>query len=157
MPPCFDVYVWVQPDDRAQVLSRFIERYVDVANPGEPRFDAFVRTFIELAPQNGDHDALVELRHDPTGSDAFTIYLHAKHHSEAIIALTEEGAVVLGLGLDDPDNSPDVWDQGAVVLTSLRAEFAAVGGIGGVELPPPHSAADYAEEYQVQVRQGMAP
>jgi len=26
VPPCFDVYVWLHPDDRAGVLSRFIDR-----------------------------------------------------------------------------------------------------------------------------------
>jgi hypothetical protein len=44
--------------------------------------------------------------------------------------------VVLGIGLDDPDNSPAIWRQGAALLASLRAEFTALGGIGGVELAP---------------------
>ena len=157
MPPCFDVYVWVHADDRADVLSRFIDRYVDTHDPGEPRFNAFVRTFVEQAPQDGDQGALVELRRDPATSQAFSLYLHAKHHREAIITVTEEGAVVLGLGLDDPDNSPQVWEQGAALMTSLRAEFAALGAIGGVELAPPPSAAEWAEEAFVQVRQGIAP
>jgi hypothetical protein len=157
VPPCFDVYVWVHGDDHADVLSRFIDRYVDTHDPGEPRFDPFVRTFVEQAPQDGDQGALAELRRDPAASQALSLYLHAKHHHEAIITVTEEGAVVLGLGLDDPYKSPQVWERGAAILTSLRAEFAALGGVGGVELAPPQSAAEWAEEAQVQVRQGTAP
>jgi hypothetical protein len=157
VPPCFDVYVWVQGDDRAGVLSRFIDRYVDVQDPGDPRFDAFVRTFVDQAPQDGDHDALLELRRDPAADRAFSLYLHAKHHREAIITVTEEGAMVLGIELDDPDNSPKVWERGAALLASLRAEFGALGGVGGVELAPPQSAAEWAEEALVQLRQGIAP
>lgn len=157
VPPCFDVYVWVQGDGTAEVLSRFIDRYVDSHDPGEPRFDAFVRMFVDQAPQDGDEGALNELRHDPAAGQAFSLYLHAKHHHEAIITVTEEGALVLGLGLDDPDNSPRVWEQGAALMTSLRAEFAALGAMGGVELAPPQSAAEWAEEALVQVRHGMAP
>ena len=157
VPPCFDVYVWIQQDARAGVLSRFIDRYVDVQNPGDPRFDAFVRTFVDQAPQRGDHDALRELRRDPAADRAFALYLHARQHHEAIITVTEEGAVVLGIGLDDPDNAPEVWERGAALLASLRAEFAALGGIGGVELAPPQSAAEWAEEALVQLRLGIAP
>jgi len=156
VPPCFDVYVWIQGHDRAGALSRFINRYVDVQDPGDPRFDAFVRTLVDQAPRQGDHEALLELRRDPAADSAFSLYLHARHHHEAIITVTEEGAVVLGIGLDDPDNSPDVWQRGATLLTSLRAEFAALGGIGGVELAPPHSAAEWADDALVQVRQGLA-
>jgi len=42
-------------------------------------------------------------------------------------------------------------------LASLRAEFAALGGIGGGELAPPQSAAEGAEEALVQLRLGIAP
>jgi hypothetical protein len=136
VPPCFDVYVWIQPEDRAGVLSRFIDRYVDMRDPGDPRFDAFARTFVDQAPQQSDHGALLELRRDPSADRAFSLYLHARQHHEAIITLTEEGAVVLGIGLDDPDNSPEIWERGAALLASLRTEFTALGGIGGVELAP---------------------
>jgi hypothetical protein len=157
VPPCFDIYVWVPGNDYADVISRFIDLYVDTHEPGEPRFGAFVRTVVEGAPLNGDQTALVELRRDSAASQAFSLYLHAKHHHEAIITVTEERAVVLGLGLDDPDNSPEVWDRGKALMTSLRAEFDAVGAIGGVELPPPQSAAEWAEDALVQVRQGTGP
>ncbi len=157
VPPCFDVYVWIQAEDRAGVLSRFIDRYVDVQDPGDPRFDAFVHTFVDQAPRRGDHDVLRDLRRDPAADRAFSLYLHALHHHEAIITVTEEGAVVLGIGLDDPDNSPEVWEHGAALLASLRAEFTALGGIGGVELAPPQSAAEWTEAGLVQIRLGVTP
>jgi hypothetical protein len=157
VPPCFDVYVWIEGHDRAGALSRFINRYVDLQDPGDPRFAAFVRTFVDQAPRQGDHDALLELRRAPAAERAFSLYLHARHHHEAIITVTEEGALVLGIGLDDPDNSPEVSERGATLLASLREEFAARGGIGGVELAPPQSAAEWADESLVQVRQGLAP
>jgi hypothetical protein len=59
VPPCFDVYVWIQPEDRAGVLSRFIDAYVDMHDPGDPRFDAFVRTFVEQARREFDSDTAV--------------------------------------------------------------------------------------------------
>jgi hypothetical protein len=103
---------------------------VALQDPGDPRFAAFVRTFVDQAPQQGDHGALLELHRAPAADRAFSIYLHARYHHEAIITVTEEGALVLGIGLDGPDNS-------------LRAEIAARGGIGGVELAPPQSAAEW--------------
>jgi hypothetical protein len=154
VPPCFDVYVWVRSGDRAGVLSRFIDRYVDAQDPGEPRFDAFVRTFVDATPLPGDHDALLEFHRDQAAHRGFSMYVRAKHHHEAIITVTEEGDLVLGVGLDDPDNSPQVWERGTLLLTSLRAEFAALAGIGGVELAPPQSTAEWAEDAMVQIREG---
>jgi hypothetical protein len=157
VPPCFDVYVWVRTGDRPGVLSRFIDRYIDVRNPGEPRFDAFMRRFVREAPAPGDHEAPVELRRDASGEQGFSLYLHAKYHQEAIITITEEGDLVLGLGLDDPDNSPEVWERGHALMASLRAEFSAIGGVGGVELPPAQSASEWADNALVQMREGTSP
>ncbi len=106
MPPCFDVYVWAISHDRPAVLSRFIDRYVDTDHPGNPRFEAFIRTFVTQDPALGDHDAWAELRREPDAVEAFSLYLQAKAYHEAIITVTEEGAVDLGLGLDDPENDP---------------------------------------------------
>jgi hypothetical protein len=50
MPPTFDVYVWVDSRDQVDVLARFIDRYVDIDQPGDPRFDAFFRTFVSRQP-----------------------------------------------------------------------------------------------------------
>ncbi|MFD2078218.1 hypothetical protein [Actinopolymorpha cephalotaxi] len=157
MPPCFDVYVWVHTEDRPGVLARFIDSYVDGHSPREPRFGAFVRTYVQEAPSPGDQEGLVDLRRQPPRDRGLTLYLGAKHHYEAIITITEEGDLVLGLGLDDPDNSPEVWKRGAALMASLRAEFNAHGGVAGVELPPPQSALEWADEAMVQVRQGTSP
>lgn len=36
-----DGNVWVRTDDQPALLPRFIDRYVDGAHPGDPRFEAF--------------------------------------------------------------------------------------------------------------------
>jgi hypothetical protein len=152
VPPCFDVYVWVGAGDRAATLSRFVDRYVDGARPGDPRFEAFLRTFVAEEPLPGDAEALADLRRDADAGSAFSLYLKAKGFHEAIVTLTDEGVVVLGLGLDDPWNDPSIERQAADVLARLMDEFAGSAGIGGVELPPPQSAAEWAEDGLVMLR-----
>jgi hypothetical protein len=152
MPPCFDVYVWVRTGDRPAVLSRFIDQYVDVGNPGDPRFEAFTRTLVTEVPAPGDLDALADLRRGPDAVEAFSLYLRAKSHYEAIITMTDEGHLVLGLGLDDPDNDPEIQHQAAELLASMMDEFEATGGIGGVELAPPQSEPEWRQNGLVMLR-----
>jgi hypothetical protein len=154
VPPCFDVYVWVRTDARPVVLSKFIDRYVDAEQPREPRLDAFVRTFIAREPAPGDLDALAELRRDASARDAFSMYLRAKMHYEAIITLTQEGDIVLGLGIADPNNDPETRHRASDLMASLREEFGARSGVAGVELPPPQSAAEWEEDGLVVLRVG---
>jgi hypothetical protein len=71
-----------------------------IASPGDPRFEAFLRTFVAEEPSPGDAAALADLRRDPDAEAAFSLYLRAKDFHEAIVTLTEEGDLVLGLGLD---------------------------------------------------------
>lgn len=99
----------------------------------------------------------MELRRDASAEQGFSLYLRAKNHYEAIITITEEGDLVLGLGLDDPDNSPEVWERGHALMAALRTEFGAIGGVGGVELPPAQSGSEWADEAMVQVREGTGP
>jgi hypothetical protein len=66
VPPCFDVYVWIRSDDRPTTLSRFVDQYVDRSNPGDPRFESFLRTFVAEEPSPGDAEALADLRRMPT-------------------------------------------------------------------------------------------
>ena len=121
--PCFDVYVWIRSDDRPAMLFRFVEQYVDRSNPGDPRFEAFLRTFVAEEPSPGDAEALADLRRDADAGTAFSLYLRGKHFHEAIVTITEEGDVVLGLGLDDPLNDPGVERQASDVLARLVDEF----------------------------------
>ncbi|WP_410578332.1 hypothetical protein [Amycolatopsis sp. lyj-108] len=147
VPPVFDVYVWVEPGDRDGSLSRFIDRYVDVEQPGDPRFPAFVRTFVSHDPAHGDADALAELRRDDAAERALSLYLRAIGHYGAIVTVTEEGALVLGLSLDDPSNASEMTREAADLMAALMTEFAATGGIAGVELPPPQSASEWRDAY----------
>ncbi len=131
VPPCFDVYVWVKSDDRRATLERFIDRYVDRANPGDPRYGAFIRTHVTGEPQPGDAVSLAELSRDENTASAFTLYLRSVDFHEAIVTLTEEGNLVLGVGLDDPLNDPDIERQAAEVLASLIEDLGGSAGIGG--------------------------
>ena len=72
MPPCFDVYVWVRSTDRPATLARFVDRYVDRANPGDPRLEAFIRMFVAEEPLPGDAEALAYLRRDADADAAFS-------------------------------------------------------------------------------------
>jgi hypothetical protein len=154
VPPCFDVYVWVRSDDRRAVLARFVDRHVDRANPGDPRFDAFFRTFVAEEPLPEDAEALAGLRRDPDADTAFSLYLRAIGFHGAIVTLTEEGAVVLGLSLDDPMNDPAVERRASEVLAELLTDFGGNAGIGGVELHPPQSRAQWNEDDLVMLRVG---
>jgi hypothetical protein len=154
VPPCFDVYVWVRSADRSASLSRFVDRYVDRADPGDPRFGAFIRTFVVETPQPDDCESLAELRRDEDAKSAFSLYLRAIDFYQAIVTMSEEGDLVLGLSLDDPTDDPTVARQAAEVLAELMDEFEGCAGIGGVELPPPQSLAEWSEDALVLVRVG---
>lgn len=152
VPPCFDVYVWVEAAVRAEVLSRFIDRYVDRDQPGDPRFDAFVRTYVAQRPLPADQAQLAELQRDESSGGAFSLYLHAIAHEAAIVTMTREGALVLGLSLDDPDNAPETRDQAAVLMAALRFEFNAAAAVGGVELAPAQSHDEWWDDALVLLR-----
>ncbi|QSR30079.1 hypothetical protein CFI00_06030 [Nocardioides sp. S5] len=154
MPPCFDVFAWIRAGDRPAILARFVERYVDRSDPGDPRFEAFLRTFVAETPSPGDAEALADLRRDADADGAFSLYLRAKRFYGAIVTLTQEGDIVLGLSLDDPLNDPDTERQASTVLARLMAEFDGSAGMGGVELPPPQSLREWADDGQVMLRAG---
>lgn len=127
---------------------------MDRADPGDPRFEAFIRTFIAEQPQPEDVETLADLRRDEDAGSAFSLYLRANGFHEAIVTLTEEGDVVLGLGLDDPLNDPDVERRASAALAGLMDEFDGSAGMGGVELPPPQSLAEWSVDALVMLRVG---
>jgi hypothetical protein len=59
----------------------------------------------------------------------FSLYVRARYHHSAIVTVTEEGAVVLGLSVDDSDDSTATVDQAAELLIQLRDEFAVSAGV----------------------------
>lgn len=143
MPPFYDVYVRVPAQGLGDALARFVDRYVAAEQPRERRLPAVLRTYVESAPRNGDAALLDELRRDPLAGPAFAIYLRATSHAGAVVALTEESELVLGLSLDDPTNSPAVWEQGRTLASDLLAEFCGTETIAGVEIPPPLSSSEW--------------
>ena len=83
---------------RGSEKAKAIANDVDRHNPGDPRFKAFLRTFVAEEPLPGDVGALAELRRGADAGAAFSLYLRAMDFQEVIVTLTEEGDVVLGLG-----------------------------------------------------------
>ena len=94
------------------------------------------------------------MRRDDSAQAAFSLYLRAKEHAGAIVTLTEEGAVVLGLSLDDPENAPGTARTASGLMASLIAEFDAKCGMAGVELPPPQTQSEWMDDALVLLRQG---
>jgi hypothetical protein len=156
MPPCLDVYVWLPRCD-AGALNDFIEHYVDCPNPGDDRLSAFMRAYITGTADADDRAAIAELRRDDLSGDAFSLYIRARDHYQAIITITREGAAVLGLSIDDPEGSPDVEAQGRTLLDQLRAEFASPAGCAGVELAPAQSQQEWEDDGLVLFRIGDLP
>jgi hypothetical protein len=156
MPPTFDAYAWVDARDQVAALSSFIDRYVDAEMPGDPRIYAFVRTFVSRDPDPGDAEALTELRQDDSAQASFSLYLRAKEHAGAIVTLTEEGAVVLGISLDDPENAPETAQTASALMAlhSSRSSTPTAAGSGSVGLPPPQTQSEWMDDALVVLREG---
>ncbi|MEV7396382.1 hypothetical protein [Aeromicrobium sp. NPDC092404] len=155
MPPNFDLYVFVRTADKPAVLERFIDEYVDEDDPGDPRFAPFVRTFVHERPDPKDREELSELCRDEAARSAFSLYLRAKAHDWAIITLTEEADLVLGLSLDDSLQTPETEQEARALLAVLTEGFGALAGIAGVELAPPQSEDEWNEDALVLMRTGQ--
>lgn len=158
VPPVLDIYVWIDAQPLPAVLEAFIVRHVGLEQPAEHRFGAFRRTFVEGDSNDGDRQLLSELARD--GSEPhppLTIYLEARNHYRAMITVTRERRPVLGLSIDDPENSPDTIVRARRLMDELMHEFGATAGIAGVELAPPESAAEWNEDDFVQLRVGHVP
>jgi hypothetical protein len=155
VPPCFDTYVWVEPADRAATLRAFIDAHVDAVRPGDSRFEAFVRTYVDGLRRPDDLEALADLgRDEAVKVDCFSIYLRARKHFDATMTLTREGAVVLGLSADDPDNDPRVWKRCEKLGEVLMAQFDGRAAMGGVEVPPPQSRHEWESAERTEFRIG---
>lgn len=156
MPPCLDVYVWV-PGCEPDVLRAFVDRYVDVDDPGDERLHPFMRTYIAGSPRGGDAEALRDLGRSADAASGFSLYVRARNYYQAIITVTSEGASVLGLSLDDPESSAQTLEQAADLLGRLRQEFSSPAGVAGVELPPAQSREEWNDDGLVQLRVGKLP
>jgi hypothetical protein len=135
VPPCWDVYVWV-PLRPPEVLRAFADRYVaadDVAG-----------------------EELTALLDTGAGADGHTLYLRGREHHFAMITLTDDGATVLGLSIDDPDESPLVREQAGDLMGRLREEFSSPAAIADVEMPPPRSRRHWQDEIPA-MRTGTVP
>jgi len=154
VPPCFDVYVWIRAAHRVSALAAFVHRYVDTDNPGDPRFGALVRTLMEERPADGDGDALASLHRDGDASSAYSLYLRARTHHGAIVTLTDEGDLVLGVSIDDPLGDPRITIQASDLIATLLRELQAVAGVAGVELAPPQSASEWCDDGLTILREG---
>ncbi|WP_258726875.1 hypothetical protein [Cellulomonas sp. NS3] len=144
----FLAYVWVPGSDIPGVLRRFIDRYVATEQPVHQRpLSALTRTYVDLEPAERDEAELENSPRQPEAVNAFSVYLRGAARDEAIITLTEESDLVLGLGIDDRDQSREAWDEAVHLLDELMEEFDAVSGMAGHDgLAPPQSALAWADE-----------
>lgn len=154
MPPCLDVYVWV-PERSPEAFGRFIDSYVNMDDPGDERFHAFERLYVLGIANGADTTALDGLRLEV--EDAFTLYLRARDHYQAIITVTRDGAAVLGLSVDAPDDLPKTLRQAERLVEQLQRQFSAPAGLAGVELPPARDRSEWEEEDLVLLRTGELP
>jgi hypothetical protein len=147
MPPCLDIYVVAERT--RSVIDRFLDTYVDRrasenrgdeelmllpldAEPGEPHgWDWEPAKTLTAAIERG---LTVPWR-------AFAIYLKSKHpsHDGACLAFTPDGRVVLGVSIDDPNESDEKITLANELLAELTTVFSAERGFIGVEEPPPLS------------------
>ncbi|WP_327108144.1 hypothetical protein [Nonomuraea glycinis] len=155
MPLCLDVYVWV-PEHSSEVFRQFIDSYVDVDDPGDERFQAFMRVHVLGIANDADDRSLDELRFDD-GDGAFALYLRARDHYQAIITVTRDGATVLGLSVEAPDDMSETLKQAEQLMGRLRQQFSAPAGRAGVELPPAGDRSEWHEEALVLLRTGELP
>jgi len=68
------------------------------------------------------------------------------------VTVTREGALVLGLSLDDPDNTPESRHEASGLMAALGSEFDAAAAVGGVELAPAQSRDEWWENAMVLLR-----
>ncbi|MFI6452489.1 hypothetical protein ACIBF6_13105 [Streptosporangium amethystogenes] len=153
VPPCLDVYVWVS-ERSPEVFGQFIAGYVNVDDPGDERFHAFERVYALGIANGADNKALDGLRLE---EDAFTLYLRARDHYQAIITVTRDGAAVLGLSVDAPDDLSETLRQAERLVEQLQRQFSAPAGLAGVELPPARDRAEWEDEDFVLLRTGELP
>lgn len=106
------------------------------------------------SPWPGDEAELAELRRDDDARNALTLYVHSTSFDGAIITVTEEGDVVLGLRIDDEYEDPETTQLARDVMCTLMREFQARGGIAGVEVVPPQSRAEWHDAAYLLFRAG---
>ncbi|GAA1000847.1 hypothetical protein GCM10009555_104430 [Acrocarpospora macrocephala] len=155
MSPCLDIYVWI-PEHSPEVFGRFIDSYVNVDDPGDDRFHAFNRVYVLGIASEADDRHLDELRFEDRDG-AFTLYLRARDHYQAIITVIQDGAAVLGLSVDAPDDLPETLWQSEQLVEQLRRQFSAPAGLAGVELPPARDRFEWDDEGLVLLRTGNLP
>ncbi|GGL27047.1 hypothetical protein [Planomonospora parontospora] len=152
---CLDVYVWI-PGRSSEIFRQFIDTYVDVDDPGDERFHTFTRVHVLGITSDTDAQALDDLRR-ADGDDAFTLYLRARDHYGAIITITRDGATVLGLSIEAPDDLPETLKLAEQLMKQLRQQFSAPAGCAGVELPPAGDRSEWYDEGLVLLRMGELP
>lgn len=154
MYPWLDAYVWVA-DPQPPILDRFISTYVDVGDPGDKRLAAFRRVYLAGVASDADLCAIDELRSRSGGG--FSLYLRGRDHRQAIITITDEGAAVLGLSVEAPDDLALTVRRAEELVDQLRAEFSSPAGLAGVELPPPQKRSEWDDDGTVLLRVGAPP
>lgn len=122
MPPCIDIYMMTKNRDFV-TLTKFVDGYVDLARSNEVGFgDLMVLPLGALGNPEKENEwewvkvsrlsEIVEygLKQPWRG---FSVYLRSKNKSiyRVILSFSIQGDLILGLSLDDPDETNRVVDD----------------------------------------------
>lgn len=142
----FDLYVWL-PEAKPQVLRRFVDDYVDVEHPGDDRLHVFIDVYINGLGNPERYEVLNELKLRELDK-GFALYVKGVRNRHAMITLTEDDALVLGLSIPDEDEGGDgTLDMALSAVHHLKVQFNATADIVGFEEPPPRSRKEWDEAH----------
>ena len=148
MPPCLDAFA-ITNSRTKQVLDRFVERFVSpdfsTGRQGE-QVNALPLGSEQHPEQLDDYDWFPAESVEQVISlglaqpwRGFAAHFHPAddRFCDAIIAFTTDGQLVLGLGIDDANESDDNVQFAKSTALRLAGECSAHTAIVGEELPPP--------------------
>ena len=147
MPPCLDVYV-LSDLRQLETVERFLSEFSG-STPSEDRTGEELM-LLPLGAQREptrleDHEwqPITTLREAlRRGLDhpyrAFRIYLKPSPGLyQAMLGFREDGRIVFGVSIDDPDESDDSLKLAKSLLARLADEFHGLAGFVGWEVPAP--------------------
>jgi hypothetical protein len=157
MPPCLDVYVFVNGRSRS-LVDQFLDKYVDRAGSEDREGEELLMERLDLPSDThpaARHESVPTrtLTHaidlglgDP--KRAFTVYLRPKdsRFSGAILCFTSDDKLVCGLSLDDEDEKKETLDAAKSTLRDLCDQLGSDMGLILVEQPPPSNEAAFRKE-----------
>ncbi len=148
MPPCLDIYILTR-DRNIETLNRFLDLYVDREASMDRGDEEIMMLPLNSATELQEFDEwewipAVNLNHMiMKGLDyprrAFAIYITPTNRNieRVIMAFTQDDQLVLGLSIDDGDESDAKLDVAKSLLHQLENNFNGIKGFIACEAAPP--------------------